>query len=94
MPIFIPRYANGKKIGRQIITCKLSIRTEPTYRDDKFSLYVFYNNSSLVVDVFRYFFPTYENDALLCSLEDDEDEDEKEEENNANESNTINTDRS
>ena len=26
---------------------------------------------------FRYFFPTYENDSLLCSLEDDEDEEEK-----------------
>lgn len=26
---------------------------------------------------FRYFFPTYENDSLLCSLEDDEDEEER-----------------
>jgi len=41
----------------------------------------------LVVLIFRYFFPTYENDALLCSLEDDEDEDEKEEQRNPGEDN-------
>jgi len=35
----------------------------------------------------QYFFPTYENDALLCSLEDDEDEDEKEEQRNPDEDN-------
>ena len=33
-----------------------------------------------VVAVFRYFFPTYENDTLLCSLEDDEDEDDDDDE--------------
>ena len=29
---------------------------------------------------FRYFFPTYENDSLLCSLEDDEADEERVEE--------------
>lgn len=28
-----------------------------------------------VIAFFRYFFPTYENDTLLCSLEDDEEGD-------------------
>ena len=82
-----------KEIDQQIVTCELAYSaTGPTVRADNW--YVCCNNNFLVVDDFRYFFPTYENDALLCSLEDDEDEDEKEGENSSKESNQNSTDRS
>ena len=34
--------------------------------------------SEAVLHLFRYYFPTYENDNLLCGLEDDNEEDEEE----------------
>ena len=38
--------------------------------------------------LFRYFFPTYENDALLCSLEDDEEDEETADKDNDTQNNT------
>lgn len=89
---FHPTWLHQQKRNRRTNCSELSIPLNLLI--GLINWYMFYNNSFLVVDVFRYFFPTYENDALLCSLEDDEDEDEKEEENNPKESNKNSTDRS
>lgn len=46
------------------------------------------NQWNVCAFLFRYFFPTYENDALLCSLEDDEEDEETADKDNDTQNNT------